>query len=629
MKIQPIVKFVLALIAVFAFSVTSAQAAGAFAITKQKCTIVGTSKSDRIYGTGKSDIICGLGGNDIIYGLGGNDVLDGGAGNDKLYGGSGNDLLYGGSGTDLIDGGPGKNQCLKDKTEKSSSTCKYISAIKPTPASPSASPSATPSASASTPPSGGGGGGGGSNPSPSTSASPSASPSPSDTSSPSPTTSPSPSPSPSADNALTLTFEAASSQLTLIGFGGDNPSLAAAPTPSVTDSQLSLKVARGADATAGSVFYTSTENLITSANKLVTLDFFAPAAGIPVLFKLEDTGDASKSVETIATTSAVGWQTLRFDLSSQRTGTPAFNPSTNYRKAVIFYAFNQTPTSATYYLDNVVFHAVPAPVIPVQPSYVKGALLWSDEFAGGAGAIDSSKWTSRICGQDPANGGGTCYNNEQQVYTPSAIALDGSGNAIVTTNYVASAPAGSVCLAWNPCNFTSGRFDTQGKVAFQYGVIEARIQNPTGGGNWPAFWMLGTDITSVSWPASGEIDIMEGHSPSLVSGAIHWSNGGADAYDYANYSGGNFATSYHVYSLYWLENYIALYVDGNMFLEETNTSLSQAGNWAFNHPFFLIFNNAVSPPNGFGGTYDNWTSSQMKIDYVRYYKLNGFGAVTN
>ena len=106
-----------------------------------------------------------------------------------------------------------------------------------------------------------------------------------------------------------------------------------------------------------------------------------------------------------------------------------------------------------------------------------------------------------------------------------------------------------------------------------------------------------------------------------------------DAYAYvhshANFGDNNVTNDYHVYSVYWLENYIALYVDGNKILERTNTTLDQPGTWAFNHPFFIIFNNAISPAGGFSDAYNGWTSSRMKIDYVRHYQLNGVGSVGN
>jgi beta-glucanase (GH16 family) len=379
------------------------------------------------------------------------------------------------------------------------------------------------------------------------------------------------------------------------------------------------------------VFYTGSQSLISANSKAVSLELYAPSAGQVVLLKLEDPSNASNSVETTATTAGPGWQTLSFNFGNLRAGTPAFTPNTSYRKAVIFYAFGSTTGALTTYIDNVLFQPeVAGSTPPTQSAYTRGALLWADEFNGSAGPIDSSKWTSRTCGHAASNGGGSCHNNEQQAYLANANTLDGAGNAVITTNKTTNPVTGASCLAWSgSCPFTSGRFDTQGKVSFQYGILEARIKNPVGGSNWPAFWMLGTDITTVGWPTSGEIDIMEGKSSSLVAGAIHWSNGGNDAYAYANHSASSFTTDYHVYSVFWLENYIALYVDGTKILERTNTTLDQPGAWAFNHPFFVILNNAISPAGGFSDAYNGWSSAQMKVDYVRYYQLNGFGTVGN
>lgn len=75
------------------------------------CTIVGTSRANRIVGTSTRDVICALGGKDVVRGRGGNDVLLLGAGNDKGYGGPGNDRIVGGKGSDLLAGGPGRDIC--------------------------------------------------------------------------------------------------------------------------------------------------------------------------------------------------------------------------------------------------------------------------------------------------------------------------------------------------------------------------------------------------------------------------------------------------------------------------------------------------------------------------------------
>jgi hypothetical protein len=112
---------VLGLVAVLVFACI----APAHAKAKKKatngeiCTIIGTSKSDRINGTSKRDVICGLGGNDVIKGFGGNDVIDGGKGNDKIYGGAGNDIVFASSGNDLVHGNPG-NDLLAGGTGKDS-----------------------------------------------------------------------------------------------------------------------------------------------------------------------------------------------------------------------------------------------------------------------------------------------------------------------------------------------------------------------------------------------------------------------------------------------------------------------------------------------------------------------------
>jgi Ca2+-binding RTX toxin-like protein len=108
----------IALAATLGLSLTVAPAAHAKAKPKafngKTCTIVGTSKSEKLNGTSKADVICGLGGNDTINGLGGNDTLDGGTGNDILSGGENNDAIDGGTGNDTINGGNGNDSLTGD-----------------------------------------------------------------------------------------------------------------------------------------------------------------------------------------------------------------------------------------------------------------------------------------------------------------------------------------------------------------------------------------------------------------------------------------------------------------------------------------------------------------------------------
>ena len=59
--------------------------------------------------------------------------------------------------------------------------------------------------------------------------------------------------------------------------------------------------------------------------------------------------------------------------------------------------------------------------------------------------------------------------------------------------------------------FTSGRLKTEGNLSVKYGLVETRIKVPydLSTGLWPAFWLLGNNLSEVGWPKSGEIDMME------------------------------------------------------------------------------------------------------------------------
>jgi len=271
---------------------------------------------------------------------------------------------------------------------------------------------------------------------------------------------------------------------------------------------------------------------------------------------------------------------------------------------------------------------------PVIAGHTVGALLWSDGFNSTTpAAIDSGSWTARNCGSATTNGGSTCMTGEIQYFAPSAVKVDGKGNLAITATHTSNLPPDAgFCSARGCGSFVSGRLDTQGKVSFQYGYIEAKIQMPAGGGNWPAFWMLGNSITSVGWPLSGEIDIVEagGDKPTLVHGSLNYKGGGGSP-QYVSAiktSPTDISAGFHTYAVLWLENSISFYFDEVLYAVESPDTI-QSPNWTFNAPFFLILNNAISPPNSyFGGTYSGWDTSVMNIDYVRAWQIDGKGAVT-
>lgn len=234
-------------------------------------------------------------------------------------------------------------------------------------------------------------------------------------------------------------------------------------------------------------------------------------------------------------------------------------------------------------------------------------LIWWDEFEY-TGLPDPSKWNMET-------GGHGWGNNELQYYTNS------ENNAMVD-NGILTITAREESMSGR--DYTSARITTQNKFDFKYGRIEARIKLPYGQGIWPAFWMLGTNLGSVGWPACGEIDIMEmvgGTSgDKTVYSTLHWDNNG----DHADYgqsyslSSGIFANDFHIFSVEWNSQEIKAFMDGDQYFV-ADISPSQLSE--FHNNFFIILNLAVGgnwpgPPN------DNTSFPQtLEIDYIRVYQL--------
>jgi len=237
-------------------------------------------------------------------------------------------------------------------------------------------------------------------------------------------------------------------------------------------------------------------------------------------------------------------------------------------------------------------------------------LTWSDDFDGAAGTSpDAAKWSFDI--GTGSNGWG---NSELQYYTDRAsnVSHDGNGNLVITARNESFAGSG----------FTSARIKTQGLFDQAYGRFEARIKTPTGPGIWPAFWMLGANFNTVSWPQCGEIDIMEqrGQQPSITHGSIHgpgYSGGNAITKSYA-LTNGRFDTDFHIYAVEWGSDFIDFYVDD--YLYQRITPESVPGEWVYNQPFFIILNVAV------GGNFVGFPTTgtpfpqSMVVDYVKVYR---------
>ncbi len=240
-------------------------------------------------------------------------------------------------------------------------------------------------------------------------------------------------------------------------------------------------------------------------------------------------------------------------------------------------------------------------------------IVWRDEFDGKAGSLpDSTKWTYDL-------GSGGWGNKELETYTnsPDNVHLDGNGHLVIRVIKTQS-------------GYTSARLKTQGKFATAYGKVEARMKIPFGQGIWPAFWMLGEDISKAGWPACGEIDVMEniGKEPNIVHGTVHG----------PGYSGGNgigksitlknrVADDFHIFTVVWEPESIEFFVDGVSYHKVTPASLPANTQWVFNKPFFLLLNLAVG--GSWPGNPDDTTQfpQDLIVDWVRVSKKTDQAAI--
>ena len=263
------------------------------------------------------------------------------------------------------------------------------------------------------------------------------------------------------------------------------------------------------------------------------------------------------------------------------------------------------------------------PLVPAAAKNDEWVQVWSDEFDGEAGTgFDAAKWRA-----DSADGCqvGICGwgNQEKEFYRsgPENVALDGQGRLAIVAR---QAPAGLTCY-YGPCRYTSAKITTLGKLDAHPGRVEARIKLPTGQGLWPAFWMLGTNITTEGWPKCGELDIMEyrGSQPSAMSSAVHGPGySGATPFAHAKVleAGHTFSEDFHTFAIVWDTLRIRFYVDDVAHYSVTRGDVQRFGQWVFDKPFYVILNLAV------GGHFDGDPASDailpatMLVDYVRVYR---------
>ena len=265
------------------------------------------------------------------------------------------------------------------------------------------------------------------------------------------------------------------------------------------------------------------------------------------------------------------------------------------------------------------------------PNIASGTLVWSDEFSnsGSSNTLpDAKTWTYDTGFQ-------CCGNNEQEIYCAAGSATapcdPNNPNAYLDTTGILHVVARSS----SSTTFTSARLKSQGQFSFMYGRVEARMMLPESQGMWPAFWLLGNNIKTLSWPACGELDVMEhidGNNPppyvggtapgyDWIAGSVHGGTTAAHADGTQQYHPSGFsAAAWHTYGMIWSKGQVQYYVDDPANVYATFTTANFSGPWPFDQgPQFIILNLAVG--GDWPGTVNGTTvfPGDMQVDYVRIY----------
>jgi beta-glucanase (GH16 family) len=295
--------------------------------------------------------------------------------------------------------------------------------------------------------------------------------------------------------------------------------------------------------------------------------------------------------------------TIETSNSASQTGTVtinvAANPTTSQRSGTVILMSGTTRKNITVAQAAAAQSAYNAP-----EGYT---LVWQDEFDKGS-ELNGDDWTHEVQKSGWVNHELQNYVNHK---TPEG-------------NFVTEVRNGKLRITALKENgkVYSGRVYAKVKSGWTYGYIEASIKLPKGKGTWPAFWMM--PVNFHSWPADGEIDIMEevGYHPDYVSSSLH-------ATDHVHSNGTQITHEmkcegaegeFHTYAILWTAKNITTYVDGKVQLTYDNRGLGRS-DWPYDDPFYVIFNLAWGGDwGGAQGVDESALPVTMEVDYVRVFQ---------
>jgi len=233
---------------------------------------------------------------------------------------------------------------------------------------------------------------------------------------------------------------------------------------------------------------------------------------------------------------------------------------------------------------------------------VERKLVWEENFNGTE--LNESVWNFELGNGCPNCGWG---NNERQLYTKDNHKIE-NGNLVITAKKEND-------------TYTSTRITTANKIEFQYGRIEARAKLPVGKGIWPAFWMLGSNISQVGWPKCGEIDILEyvGKDPHMVYTTLHTQDSHGNSINSKKTKIDTIEEGFHVYAVDWTKEKMDFIVD-DVVVYTFNPNVKNDNTWPFDQKFFILVNMAIGGNFGGPDVDDSIFPQEYILDYIKVYQ---------
>lgn len=226
------------------------------------------------------------------------------------------------------------------------------------------------------------------------------------------------------------------------------------------------------------------------------------------------------------------------------------------------------------------------------------SLKLNDEFEGTT--LNSSNWSTGWFGSGITS---PVQNQELVCYDPAQVSV---GEGVLKLKIIASQV--NCAKGINPHPYRSGAITSMNKKLYSYGYFEAKILLDTDANgniyNWPAWWMDGTG----DWPATGELDVMEGLGGTATATWHGPENDGAGK----KFGDVAITPGWHTFAAEWEPGRVTSYYDGikrGTYASSTNITSDVQ---------FMALMAQVDEIGGHGG--DLKVPSEMVVDYVRVWQ---------